>query len=114
MALLKSSRSWLWPLSRLAVAGPADPGEFVLDLQLLALECRDHEVIVADMSQFILDLPIELPVPSLEGGHMAFSRHHNSFERFRAIPIVTNNSSLVDAGPSNNMPVVEKLVQILA
>jgi hypothetical protein len=104
----------LWPLGRLAAAGPLDPSEFVLDLQLLALEGRDHEVIMADMSQFILDLPIELPVPSLKGGHMAFSRHHNSFQRFRAIPIVTNNSPLVDAEPGNNMLLVEKLVQILA
>src|SRR5687767_8250983 len=54
--------------------------QLVLDLELLALEGRNHLVVVADMGHFVLDLAIELPMPPLEGGDMAFSRHRNSFQ----------------------------------
>ncbi len=66
------------------------------------------------MGHFVFDLSIEFPMPSLEGGHVAFSRHHNSFQQFRAILIVTNYFPFVDLNAEHSFPSVEKLVQILA
>jgi hypothetical protein len=38
------------------------------------------------MGHFLFDLEVQVPMPPLECGDMAFSRHDNSFSNFRRFP----------------------------
>jgi hypothetical protein len=87
-------------------------GKLILDLQFFALERGDEHVVMADVRHFVLDLPIEFPVPSLEGGYVAFSRHYNSFQLAWDICIVTKISCFVDFRRAWNRSQVENRVQI--
>lgn len=54
--------------------------EFVLDLELAALEGGDQQVVLAQMRHLGFDLALEFLVTPFQRGDMAFSRHDNSFQ----------------------------------
>jgi len=86
-------------------------GEFILDFELLALECRDFKVVVAGVSYGILDLPIEFAMPPLKRSDVAFSRHDNSFQTFPTTPSSQKIHVLSTVSTPHGSR-VEKLVQI--
>src|SRR5437868_1135386 len=67
--------------------------QLVFDFELFALEGSNREVIMAQMRHFVLDLPLQFPVPTLQRGDVAFSRHDNSFQLYRNDSMVTKNGA---------------------